>query len=84
VDGELRLLEAQPDRRRVASGLAAPRSRATAVMDSAADLVDGLLHATRHADGELAAVQAACALEAEALRSLSRRQVSSRGATSGR
>lgn len=75
VDGELRLLEAQPDRRRVARQLDGPRSRATAVVDSAADLVDGLLHAARHADAELAAVQAACALEAEALRSLSRRPV---------
>jgi hypothetical protein len=72
VDAELRLLEAQPDRDRVAAGLTGPRSRAQAILGSAADLVDGLLHAAGHEAAELAALQAACAIEAEALRSAAR------------
>jgi hypothetical protein len=69
VDGELRMLESQPDRTRLAKGLAAARARADLVTTSASDLVDGLLHASGHQDDELSLLQAACAVEAEALRS---------------
>jgi hypothetical protein len=73
VDGELRMLEAQPDRSRVSAGLAGPRSRAHAVVDSAATLVDGLLEAAGYRDEDLAVLQAECAIEADALRAASRR-----------
>lgn len=72
VDGELRVLDAQPDRGLVGAQLVGPRSRAVAVIDSAASLVDGLLAATGHHADELAVLQAECAIEAGALRSASR------------
>ena len=68
VDGELRMLESQPDRSRLTEGLAGARVRAGLVTTSAADLVDGLLHAAGHQDDELSLLHAACAIEAEALR----------------
>ena len=40
VDGELQLLEAQPDRARVTAGLDGPRDRALALTDAAGRLVD--------------------------------------------
>ncbi len=69
VDAELRVLEAQPDRARQAAGLAVVRVRAELVARSAAELVDGLLHGAGHRDDELSLLHAACAIEAEALRS---------------
>ena len=69
VDAELRVLEAQPDRARQAAGLAVVRPRAELVTRSAAELVDGLLHGAGHRDDELTLLHAACAIEAEALRS---------------
>jgi len=69
VDGELRMLDAQPDRSRVGAALAEPRSRALAVVDACANLVDGLLVAAGHRADELAVLQAQCAVEAVALRS---------------
>ncbi len=68
VDAELRVLESHADRSRVSAALAGPRSRADAVMSSAADLVDGLLHATGYDAQQLAVLQAECAIEADALR----------------
>ena len=68
VDGELRMLESQPDLARLAAGLEGARVRARLVSTSAAELVDGLLHASGHQDDELTLLHAACALEAEALR----------------
>jgi hypothetical protein len=68
VDGELRMLESQPDRSRLTAGLAGARVRAGLVTTSAADLVDGLLHSAGHQDDELSLLHAACSLEAEALR----------------
>ena len=68
VDGELRMLESQPDRARLAAGLEGVRVRAGLVATSAAELVDGLLRASGHRDDELSLLHAACALEAEALR----------------
>jgi len=73
VDGELRVLEAQPDRARVAAGLAEVRPRVVAITGSAAQLVDGVLAAASHDDAELSVLQAACEIEAEALRSVGRR-----------
>jgi hypothetical protein len=70
VDGELRMLEAQPDRTRVEVQLDGPRSRVVVITTSAAQLVDGLLHATGHDTAELTLLQTACAIEAGALRSL--------------
>jgi hypothetical protein len=70
VDGELRVLESQPDRSRVAAALDGPRSRVVVITASAAQLVDGLLHATGHDTAELTLLQTACAIEADALRSL--------------
>jgi len=78
VDGELRMLESQPDRSRQSAGLAGARVRAGLVTTSAADLVDGLLHAAGHQDDELTLLNAACALEAEALRSIRTRSASRR------
>jgi hypothetical protein len=72
VDGELRVLESQPDRSRVASQLAGPRSRVEVITGSSAALVDGLLHAAGHDSGDLALLQTACSIEADALRSLER------------
>ncbi|MDF2968639.1 MAG: hypothetical protein K0Q93_2417 [Nocardioidaceae bacterium] len=68
VDGELRVLEAHPDRARQAAQLAGPRSRAVVVCTSAARLSDGLLQAAGHDEQELALLQAACAIEADSLR----------------
>jgi hypothetical protein len=70
VDGELRMLEPQPDRHRVAAQLDGPRSRVEIIATSAAQLVDGLLHAAGHDTAELTLLQTACAIEADALRSL--------------
>lgn len=70
VDGELRMLEAQPDGARVRTQLVGPRSRAQAVIDSAAALVDGLLDSAGHWSGDLAVLQAECAVESEALRAV--------------
>ena len=69
VDGELRMLESQPDRTRLTAGLETARVRAGLVTTSAAELVDGLLHASGYRDDELPLLHAACALEGEALRS---------------
>lgn len=73
VDAELRLLEAQPDRARVAAALCGPRSRAEAVLSSAATLIEGLLHATGYDADNLSVLQAECAIEAEGLRATSLR-----------
>jgi hypothetical protein len=70
VDGELRVLESQPDRNRLASALDGPRSRVVVIATSAAQLVDGLLHAAGHDSAELTLLETACAIEADALRSL--------------
>ncbi len=69
VDGELQMLESQPDRARLTAALETARVRADLVTTSAAELVDGLLHASGYRDDELSLLHAACALEAEALRS---------------
>ena len=82
VDGELQMLESQPDRSRQTVGLAGARVRAGLVTTSAADLVDGLLHAAGHQDDELSLLHAACAIEAEALR-VSSRSASRRVGASG-
>lgn len=68
VDGELKVLESQPDRSRVAAQLAGPRTRVSVITGSAAQLVDGLLHAAGHDTAELALLQTACSIEADALR----------------
>jgi hypothetical protein len=68
VDGELRVLEAQSDTSRIVTQLAGPRSRAEAISSSAAQLVDGLLHATAYNSDELSLLQTACDIEANALR----------------
>jgi hypothetical protein len=67
VEGELRVLEAHPGRERMAEQVAAAGSRVRAVESAAHDLVDGLLHAAGQGD-ELALLQTACAIEAQALR----------------
>jgi hypothetical protein len=72
IDAELRMVEAQPDQSRIPTQLAGPRSRARAVIDSASALVDGLLASTGHAAEDLSMLQAACGIEAEALRAASR------------
>jgi hypothetical protein len=69
------VLESHPDRSRITTQLAGPRSRALAITESAACLVDGLVHAAGHDADELAALQAACAIEAAALRSAWRSQL---------
>jgi hypothetical protein len=68
VDGELRMLDAHPDRARITAQLDGPRSRAQAIIASAAALVDGLLHAASYDADELAMLQAACGIEADSLR----------------
>lgn len=73
VDAELSMLEGQPDRRRVASALAGPRTRARAVIDSAGDLVDALLAGSDRAASDLSLLQAECSIEADALRGDARR-----------
>jgi hypothetical protein len=72
VDGELRMLDGQRDPARVSAQLAGPRSRAQAVIESAAALVDGLLAAAGHSADDLAVLQAECAIEADALRAARR------------
>ena len=72
VDGELQIVEAQPDRARAAAALAGPRERVAIITASAGQLVDGLVHAAGHDHDELTLLQAACAIEADALRSLGR------------
>jgi hypothetical protein len=74
VDGELRVLEAQPDLTRLAALLPGPRSRALAVRASAASLVEGLLDAAGHDADDLTLLHAACSVEAEALRAAGRRR----------
>ena len=68
VDGELRLIAAQPDRARAAAALPGPRSRVDVITSSAAQLVDGLVQAAGHDAEQLGLLQAACAIEADALR----------------
>jgi hypothetical protein len=68
VDGELRVLTSQPDGSRMAAQLAGPRKRVHAIAESAACLVDGLFDAASHDAAELTALQAACAIEADAPR----------------
>jgi hypothetical protein len=70
VDGELRMLASQPEPTRVAAQLDGPRSRVEIITTSAGQLVDGLLHAAGHDTDEITLLQAACAIEADALRSL--------------
>lgn len=72
VDGELQLLETQPDPARVAAALDGPRGRASALTEAAGRLVDGLLDAAGSAAVDVALLQAECALEAEALRATRR------------
>jgi hypothetical protein len=84
VDAELRMLEAQPDRLRIAAQLPGPRSRAEAISSSAAHLVEGLLAAAGHDADELSLLQAACGVEADALRSAARRPVPAHDATPAR
>jgi hypothetical protein len=79
VDGELQVLEAQHDGARVADQLAGPRSRAEVITSSATHLVDGLVQAAGHDAEELSLLQAACAIEADALRSLAENQPTDRG-----
>jgi hypothetical protein len=74
VDGELRLLEAQPDVARLQRQLPGPRSRAQAVTSAAADLVDGLSAAAGHGAADLSLLQAECSIEADALRAAAARQ----------
>lgn len=69
VDGELRVLEAQPDRAGDDVRLDGPRSRAQVIIASAAQLGDGLLHAAGQHAEELSLLRAACEIEADALRS---------------
>jgi hypothetical protein len=73
VDTELQVLEAQPDRARVAAGLEGPRARAALISSAAAQLVDGLLQAAGHDAAELGLLHTACTIEAEALRSTNAR-----------
>jgi hypothetical protein len=68
VDGELQLLETQPDPARVAAGLDGPRGRARALTEAAGRLVDGLLDAAGSAAVDVPLLQAECAIESEALR----------------
>lgn len=73
VDGELQLLEAQPDAARVAAGLDGPRGRARALTDAAGRLVDGLLDAVGSGADDVALLHTECAIESEALRAARRR-----------
>lgn len=72
VDGELRLLQAQPVPHRVASGLAGPRARAAGVVTAAADIVDGLVEAAAHDESEIGRLREDCAVESRALRAAHR------------
>jgi hypothetical protein len=68
VDAELRVLESQPDRSRVAAQLDGPRARVGIITSSAGALVEGLLAAAGYDAAELGLLQTACAIEADALR----------------
>lgn len=72
VDGELRLLETQPDPARVAPGLAGPRDRAAALGIAAARLVDGLSDAAGFDAADVMRLRADCVTEAAALRATRR------------
>ncbi len=72
VDGELRLLETQPDPARVATGLPGPRDRAAVLGVAAARLVDGLSDAAGFDAADIAHLQVQCATEAAALRATRR------------
>ena len=84
VDGELKMLESQPDRSRVAAQLVGPRARAEVIISSAAQLVDGLLNAAGHDADELSLLQAACALEADALRAAAASRLPEQGDVTAR
>ncbi|HET9944941.1 MAG TPA: hypothetical protein VFR56_04770 [Actinomycetes bacterium] len=84
VDGELRMLEAMPDRAAAARRLPDVRARAETVCESAAALVDGLLQAAQHDAEGLALLRASCEIEAEALRAASTSRVDSGRFDSGR
>ena len=84
VDGELKVLESQPDRSRVAAQLAGPRARAEVIISSAAQLVDGLLNAAGHDADELSLLQAACAIEADALRAAAASRLPEQGDVTAR
>jgi hypothetical protein len=70
VDGELRMLESHRDPRRIEAQLEQSRARVGLITSSAAQLVDGLLHAAGHDGADLVLLQTACGIEADALRSL--------------
>ncbi|HSF26980.1 MAG TPA: hypothetical protein VLC50_05620 [Actinomycetes bacterium] len=72
VDGELRVIEALRDPVRIAALLPGPQSRARALAESAERLGRGLVEAGAGAATDVAVLQADCALEAEALREVSR------------
>lgn len=73
VDGELRMLEAQPAGEPFGARLAGPRSRAQTIVDACDQLIDGLLSAAGRGASDLSLLQAECAIEADALRGDSRR-----------
>ncbi|MDQ1671201.1 MAG: hypothetical protein QOE40_3262 [Actinomycetota bacterium] len=70
VDGELRMLESHRDPGRIEAQLEQSRARVGLITSAAAQLVDGLLHAAGHDSADLTLLQTACAIEADALRSL--------------
>lgn len=72
VDGELRVIEALRDPRRIAVVLPGPRTRAVAITESADDLARALVEAGAGATAEVAALRAECTLEAQALREAGR------------
>jgi hypothetical protein len=74
VDGELRLLETQPDPARVMAGLDGPRGRAVALTDAASRLVAALLDAAGSGVLDVPLLHAECEMEAEALRATRRRR----------
>jgi hypothetical protein len=72
VDGELRLLETQPDPHRVAVALPGPRRRAHDLAAAAADVVDGLVEAAAHGEPEVRRLRDDCSVESRALREVRR------------
>ncbi len=72
VDGELRLLETQPDPARVVAGLDGPRGRAVALTDASSRLVGALLDAAGSGVLDVPLLHAECEMEAEALRATRR------------
>lgn len=68
VDGELRVIEALRDPRRIAAVLPGPRTRAAAIIESADDLARALAEAGAGASADVATLRAECTLEAQALR----------------